>query len=149
MEASLTKMINEAQKEGINLSVLSGYISFEEQSKKHNELVSFYKNENNFTQVRAEALANKTVPTGGCSECQTGLIVCFSEDSDAFENSDEFKWLEYNAINYGFVLRYDGNESSALDKNTALFRFVGEDNAKKMRILNMCLEEYANYLSYR
>lgn len=145
---SLEDMISKAQNDGVNLEVVSGYVSFDEQKAAHEKAVSDYR-QNGYSQVKAEAQANKTVPDGGCSELQTGLLVSFSNNSESFKNSDQYDWLVYHAIDYGFILRYDGRESSTMNEDFTLYRFVGKDNAKKMRMLNMSLEEYNNYLSSR
>lgn len=149
MSENLSLMIEKAKEDGVNLVPVEGYVSFDDQQERHDKLIAYYREEKGFTQVKAEAQAKKTEPCGGCSEKQTGLLVSFSKDLQNFENSDEFSWLDYNAVNYGFILRYDGSESSSQQRNAALYRYVGVENAKKMRMLNMCLEEYANYLSYR
>ena len=33
-----------------------------------------------------------------------------------------------------------------MSENETLYRYVGIDNAKKMRSYNMCLEEYSEYI---
>lgn len=53
-------------------------------------------------------------------------------------------WLKENAENYGFILRYP-KEKENITKVTYEpwhWRYVGEENAKKINELGMCLEEY-------
>jgi D-alanyl-D-alanine carboxypeptidase len=61
---------------------------------------------------------------------------------------DGFKWLKKNAEDYGFILRYpkDKEEITKISYESWHWRYVGEEHAKKMNKLNMCLEEYIEYL---
>ena len=59
-----------------------------------------------------------------------------------------FRWLSENAKDYGFILRYP--EEKACTTGIAYepwhWRYVGKENSYKMEELNMCLEEYIEYL---
>ena len=148
----LTQLMEDAKKENLSLFLTGGYVSPEEQEKLYqNEVKRLIKNEN-YSQARAETQAEKTVPKGNCADEQTGLSVTFSTESGKnFENSKEYIWLTKNAMNYGFVLRYPENKEyeTGMTANSSLFRYVGVENATKMRTLNMCLDEYAAYLNAR
>ena len=66
-----------------------------------------------------------------------------------FSNSDAYKWLSDHSVDYGFVIRYPENKTEVTGIETAqpqVFRFVGVENAKKMRVLAFCVEEYADYI---
>ena len=58
------------------------------------------------------------------------------------------EWLKKNAEKYGFVLRYpkDKEDITKIAYESWHWRYVGAENAKKMNELNMCLEEYIQYL---
>ena len=58
------------------------------------------------------------------------------------------KWLIKNSVDFGFILRAPKGkeEKTNIDFDSTLFRYVGTNNAKKMRMLSMCLEEYRSYV---
>lgn len=138
----LERLTEAAAEKGIELRVTEGYVSFKEQKKRYEDNLAVYMQNPAYTPVRAEAAALKTVPEAGCSEAQTGLLVAF-DLSDARVKP----FLEMECINYGFILRYpEGKEDlTHLDAGESLYRYVGAENAAKMRSFAMCLEEYADY----
>lgn len=148
MVNDLTKMLTDASAQGINIGVSSGYISFEEQKTLYDAAVSEYKKKNECSTVKAEAAVKKTIPAAGQCEQQTGLIVRFTDFTDAkFETTAQYRWLEKNAANYGFVLRYPDEENTGgLVFAPELFRYVGVENAISMRAYDMTLDEYVQYL---
>lgn len=149
---SLTALMKAAEKDGVKLKVTEGYIDKNKQQQmyqdKVNELIS-----QGQTQVTAEENAKEQVPPGGCSDHQTGLAVHFAPDAaqvpDDFTMTDAYKWLTKHSVEYGFVLRYpqDKTTKTGMKFEPAHFRYVGVDNALKMREMNMCLEEYVQYVS--
>ena len=66
-----------------------------------------------------------------------------------FSNSGSKAFLERNCVEYGFVQRYTGSKTSVtrMNPSDSLYRYVGIENAKRMRSYGMCLEEYKSYLS--
>lgn len=143
----LKRLMSDAQSLGLNLKVTKGYVSFEEQKELYEEKVKAYKKKHKCSTVKAEAAVKKTTPNGGESEHQTGLLIEFSSDDKKFEKSDEYNFLVKNCINYGFVQRYTEKENpGGLKYSSTLFRYVGVENAKKMRSYNMNLDEYVIYL---
>lgn len=139
----LESLISQALKDGIELNVVSAYISYDEQQSLYEEKFNSYLSDSEYTEVRAAAAAQKSVPKAGCSEAQTGLLIGF----DVSDPSSE-AYLQRNCIKYGFVQRYTADKADVtkMNENKSLFRYVGADNAKKMRALNMCLEEYSDYI---
>lgn len=148
MADSLELMLTDAEADGLNLTVLGGYVSFEEQKEKYDNAVKEHKKNNKSSTVKAEAAVKKTIPNAGESEEQTGLLVKLSDGSDEkFSSTDEFNWLSKNAANYGFVLRYPDKENTGgLSYSPSLYRFVGTSHALKMRSYNMNFDEYVQYL---
>jgi D-alanyl-D-alanine carboxypeptidase len=149
---ALKKMMQDAQSDGCELKLKSGYVDAGEQDKRYQALVQKLMKEQHYSQVRAENQAQTTVGRGGCNENQTGMAVVFTAPGLA-ENADftatpQYKWLIKNSINYGFILRYPQNKSgtTGIDFQPGHFRYVGNDNAVKMREYSMCLEEYAAYI---
>lgn len=148
----LTQLMEDAKKEKLSLILTGGYVSADEQDKLYQNEVNRLMQSENYSQARAETQAKKTFPKGNCADEQTGLSVKFSTGNDkSFENSKEYIWLMQNAMKYGFVLRYPENkeDETGMTANPSLFRYVGVENATKMRTLNMCLDEYAAYLNAR
>ena len=105
-----------------------------------------------YGEARAMEEAEKTVPMENHSEFQSGLAVKFSslKGSD-FVSTEEYLWLYKNSIKYGFILRYpEGKElSTEREFDPTHFRYVGKENAARMRSLNMTLDEYISYLNAR
>lgn len=140
---SLRAMCRAAKQQGVTLRVTDGYVSFDEQQKRYEEnLAAFVKNPA-YTQVRAQAAAQRVVPEAGCSEAQTGLFVEF-DVSDARAKA----FAERECIHYGFIRRYDDNKEDIthMQANAAAYRYVGREDAEKMRAFDMCLEEYKDYV---
>ena len=143
-ENNLENFCNKAKESGVEINLVSAYVSFDEQEKLYNEKLSEFLSNPDYTEVRAQAAAQKLVPKGGCSEAQTGLLI-------GFDMSDEktVAFIERECINFGFVQRYpkDKEDVTKISENKTLYRYVGIENAKKMRSFNMCLEEYSEYVS--
>ena len=144
----LKQMLKDIKKQGItNVWVQSAYRSVKEQEKVYNDKVRFYQNQGK-TLEEAKALTEKVINKPGCSDHNLGLAVDFNYVNSSFEKTNAFKWLKENAENYGFVLRYPKEKESITKVNYEPWhwRYVGEENAKKMNELNYCLEEYVEFL---
>lgn len=144
----LERMLADAESDGVDLQVKSGYVSVETQSKRYQERIEKLMN-SGMSRMKAEEDAKRTVGDGGYSEYQTGMAVDFStKESGAFQDTAAYRWLLNNSIHYGFVLRYPANKTShtQMQFDPDHFRFVGVKHATRMRELEMCLEEYANYV---
>lgn len=149
MISDLKRLMSDASEQGLELEVVSGYISFEEQKDIYQTAVNKYKKKHKCSTVKAEAAIKKTTPKEGECEQQTGLVIKFDDNSNKkFSDTAEFAWLEKNCVNYGFVLRYPDKENTGgLKYSPNLFRYVGVDNAKTMRAYDMNLDEYVVYLN--
>ncbi len=147
--SDLDHMIAAAADEGINISLTAGYVSYSDQGKLYEATFNKMKTEEKYSDVRAEAEAKKITPKAGSSESQTGLLIELSTNEKDFEGSKAEKWLDRNAVNYGFVLRYpEGKESSTgMAYNPRLFRYVGKEHALNMRRYGMTLNEYATHVA--
>lgn len=149
----LENLLEKARKSNIDLTVTVGYISYEDQERLYRKEYDRLKKSGNYSDVKAQAKAETTVPKAGCSEFQTGLTVSFatSEKSKSFENTKAYRFLERNCVESGFVLRYPQSKKSStqMEGSYCIFRYVGKDNAAKMYSMNMCLEEYSSYLKSR
>lgn len=144
---SLEQMINDAKKENLNIWIQSAYRSIERQEELFNKKVQEYLDYGETPEV-AEELTLMTINKPRTSEHNLGLSVDFNTVKTDFDNSDEFIWLEKNAENYGFILRYrkDKENITKVIYEPWHWRYVGIENAKAINKLDMCLEEYINYL---
>lgn len=138
----LKAMIEDAWADGVDLKVLSPYRSYDVQNRLFKEQL-----------IRAggdEEKAASVVAKPGTSEHNTGLCVDFNEVEESFENTDMFVWLNKNAENYGFILRYpkDKEEITRIMYEPWHWRFVGINEAKKINKEGVTLEEYV-YYNYR
>lgn len=146
----LDNLIRDAKAEGIDISLSEGYVSFEEQTKRYNDVFEKLKKDKGYSEVKAESETKKICPEAGCSESQTGLLLTFktSENGD-FSQTKAGKWLIKYSVNYGFVLRYPEGEEEVTGRvyDPATYRYVGIENAKKMRSYAMTLEAYETHVN--
>lgn len=144
----LNKMMNDMRKSGIaNVWVQSAYRSVARQKELYDNSVQKYLKQGK-TQEEAEKLTEEYINKPGASDHNLGLAVDFNNVDNNFEDLKAFKWLKENAEKYGFILRYpkDKEDITKIEYESWHWRFVGEEHAKKMNELNMCLEEYVEYL---
>lgn len=142
-------MIDAAWADGVDLYVWSPYRSYDTQKTLfENQVNSCKANAPSLTQAEAEAKAATVVARPGTSEHHTGLAADFNMASDSFENTEMYKWMQENAEDYGFVMRYSAEKQpiTGVIHESWHYRFVGINNAKEMNRLGMCLEEYLEYL---
>ena len=145
----LNDMMNAMKKDGVtNVWVQSAYRSVARQKELYDNSVKKYLQQGK-TQDEAEKLTDEYINKPGSSDHNLGLAVDFNYVDNKFEKLDGFKWLKKNAENYGFVLRYpkDKEDITKIAYESWHWRYVGVEHAKKMNELNMCLEEYIEYLS--
>lgn len=145
----LNDMMNAMKKDGVtNVWVQSAYRSVARQKELYDKSVKKYLQQGK-TQEEAEKLTDEYINKPGSSDHNLGLAVDFNYVDNKFEKLDGFKWLKKNAENYGFVLRYpkDKEDITKIAYESWHWRYVGVEHAKKMNDLNMCLEEYIEYLS--
>ena len=144
----LNDMMNQMKMDGItNIWIQSAYRSVARQKELYDASVKKYLQEGK-TQEEAEKLTNEYINKPGSSDHNLGLAVDFNKVDNEFEKLEGFKWLQKNAENYGFVLRYpkDKEDITKIAYESWHWRYVGVEHAKKMNELNMCLEEYIKYL---
>lgn len=132
---AFTKMKNDAAKEGITLTVVSGYRSYTRQTTLYNNYVARDGKDN----------ADTYSARPGYSEHQTGLAADLNLVDTSFENTKAGKWLAKNCYKYGFILRYPkGKESiTGYIYEPWHFRFIGEEAEQLYNNGNwISLEEY-------
>ncbi len=129
-------MLEAAWADGVELYVWSPYRSYETQNM-------LFTNQVNRVGGDEEAAAT-VVARPGTSEHHTGLCADFNMASDSFAETPMYTWMQQNAEDYGFILRYP---ESAIDKTGVIYeswhwRFVGIDAAHDINRLGLTLEEY-------
>ena len=142
------KMIEAAWKENVELYILSPYRSYSTQDTLfNNEVTKLTKSGLNADE--AEIKAATVVAKAGTSEHHTGLAIDFNIAEDSFANSESYRWLLENAENYGFIMRYSEEKQpiTGIVNESWHWRFVGINHAKAINSLDMCLEEYIDYLN--
>lgn len=84
----------------------------------------------------------------GHSEHQTGLSIDIGSTQGTMDSVAEGKWLENNAAQYGFILRYpaDKVDITGIDYEPWHFRYVGLPHSIIMQDKNFVLEEYLAYI---
>ena len=77
-----------------------------------------------------------------------GLAVDINSVEVSFEDTKAFRWLQENAADYGFILRYPKDKQSItkIIYEPWHYRYVGVKHATAMNELDMCMEEYIEYL---
>ncbi len=144
----LKSMINAMYKEGITkIWVQSAYRSYEKQEELFNRQVQTQKNKGK-SQEEAERLAQTVVQRPEMSEHNLALAADFNTVTNEFESTKAFTWLQKNAAEYGFVLRYpkDKQDITGITYESWHWRYVGKEHAKIMKEKGYCLEEYVEYL---
>lgn len=137
------EMYNAAKADGCTLTPYSGWRSISRQKSNYENKVSNYIKEGN-SRSKAEQLAAEWILPPGASEHNMGVAMDIVNTQESFENTKEFKWLQAHAANYGFILRYP-KDKVAITKvayEPWHWRYVGVEDAKKIKASGKCLEEY-------
>ena len=122
----IEELLEDAEKDNIELLILSAYRSFNTQAQLKGQYV----------QTFGTSAANRFSADQGYSEHQLGSTVDFTTSEvgsalSAFEASEAFEWLSKNAHKYGFVLSYPKNNGYYIYEPWH-WRFVGKDLAKEL-----------------
>lgn len=132
-----------AKADGITLTTLSGYRSYDLQHTNFENKITKYINQG-YSRVKATQEAAKIILPPGTSEHNAGLAMDIISLEESFENTAAFKWLKANAADYGFILRYPKNKESITEiiYEPWHWRYVGVETAKAMNASGQCMEEY-------
>lgn len=138
------KMYLDAKKEGIILTPCSGYRSYERQKTLFNTRVENEMRKNKLTRQEAIKKVSTTTLPPGTSEHNLGLAMDITSVENSFKNSKQYKWLVKNAHKYGFILRYTqkGMSVTGIIYEPWHWRFVGVENAEKIKKSGLTLEQY-------
>lgn len=141
-------MFADAAEDGVKFKLVDAYRSFETQSSLYEDKVQSYINKGK-SREDAEVEAATITARPNTSEHQTGLALdivtpSYTKRDHGFADTQAFKWLDANAANYGFIMRYpkDKQDITGVIYEPWHWRFVGVKAAKAMKKSGECLEEY-------
>jgi len=138
----LTNLVSQAQGDGIDLSIVSGYRSYSTQVNTYSYWVRY-----NGGSVDA---ADRVSARAGHSQHQLGTAIDFSSDEiddvlgSSFANTNASDWLRENAWRYGFVLSYPSGyeNTTGYSYESWHYRYIGVSNAAEMHDMGVILEMY-------
>ena len=133
------KMADAARNEGLNLRIVSAYRTEAYQRSLYNSRV----------RTTGKINADNYSARPGHSEHQTGLAVDINSTKGVFEYSNEFKWLQKHAHEYGFIMRYPKDKEwiTGYKYEPWHYRYVGVDAAALIHNEGITYEEYyAKYI---
>lgn len=133
-------MANAAKKDDLTIVANSTYRTYGYQKNTYN----------NIKNSKGKTYADNYAARPGFSEHQTGLAIDVStlnSTMENFEQSNEFKWLEEHASEYGFILRYPKEKEYLTGYNYESwhYRYVGEKVAKQIKKESITFDEYYAY----
>ncbi len=131
---SLRLMQADASALGLDLTMVSGYRSYQTQVKLHDYYDLKYGKE----------VADTFSAEAGYSEHQTGLAFDVGYADSSFEYTAEAKWLENNCHYYGFIIRYPKGKADITGYVYEPWhvRYLGRELAYKVKESGLTLEEY-------
>lgn len=136
----LTQLIEAAKKDQVQLRVISGYRSYQEQKTLYDSYV----------RKDGRAAADTYSARPGFSEHQTGLAADLGNADGTcnleicFETTPGGMWLAAHAHEYGFIIRYvkDKTPLTGYQFEPWHLRYVGTDLAAEIKKTGQTLEEF-------
>lgn len=152
--------------EGYVLRAGSTYRSYDDQNALfQKELERQRTNHPSYSEEKLLERAKQNYNYPGTSEYNSGLafnLYLYQKDNAAlndtpFYQTAQGKWLYENSWKYGLVFRFpkagypmadttDKSYKTGVKSNLNIYRYVGIENAEIMHHLDLCLEEYIEYL---
>lgn len=131
------KMADAARLEGLVLKNVSGYRSYATQEWLYN----------NYVARDGELLADTYSSKPGYSEHQAGLATDINSVDESFKYTNEYAWLQEHAVEYGFIMRYPEGleEITGFSYEPWHYRYIGVDDALKMKAEGITFDEYYAY----
>ncbi len=126
----LKRLGEDAKKDNIDLTITSGYRSYETQKITYQHWLNI--NQGNI------AVTDQISARPGHSEHQLGTTIDFSTNTGGFggfTGTPAANWLEENAHKYGFVLSYPKNSEpiTGFIYESWHYRYTGFENARKIK----------------
>ncbi len=152
--------------EGYVLKAGSTYRSYDEQNTLFQKEVERQRtNHPNYSEEKLIERAKQNYNYPGTSEYNSGLsfnLFLYQKDNKTLNNAKFYetaqgKWLYENSWKYGLVFRFpkagypmadttDKTYKTGVRSDLNIYRYVGVENAEIMHHLDLCLEEYIEYL---
>ena len=149
----LQRMMDDCRAAGLEPVICSSYRTLETQQRLYENKIRRLMNEG-LSREEATAQAGTVVAVPGTSEHQTGLALDIVDASyqildQGQEDTLVQQWLIEHSWEYGFVLRYPNakSEITGIIYEPWHYRYVGREAAREMTELDLCLEEYVDWLS--
>ncbi len=163
--SAVSEMLKAASQEGLDNYLVDGaYRTMQEQTDLYQKESSKYESRYQGDALVEQVIKNVNYP--GTSEYQSGLSFRISRwrsnDSDfnkeKFETTMHSDWLVENSWKYGIIFRFpvygypndtvtDKTFKTGESKKLRIYRYVGKANAAAMHTMDMCMEEYIEYLA--
>lgn len=147
----LNYMLNAAYLDGVSgMVITSAYRTYEKQTSLFNNKTSILSRHMSRTAAAEEA--SKVVAVPGSSEHQTGLAADICSEGvglvKSFAETRQGKWLKENSWKFGYIIRYplEKTEITGIIYEPWHVRYVGDGHSEIMKLKDMCLEEYVDYL---
>lgn len=149
---ALDEMVTAAKADGIGpWKVREGYRTLKYQQQIFDNYVNRFMNNNGMSRSQAVSATKQTVADPGCSEHHTGLAFDLNANNPdvAFVDTAQYVWLNKHCWEYGFIMRYtdEKQDITGIMGEEWHVRYVGKEHSLKMRDMNMCLEEYVEWLN--
>ncbi len=164
---ALIAALKDAKAVGLEHFVVDdAYRTYDRQNELFQQQVAYYKGRYpNYSEEQLIKRAKTKVNYPGTSEFNTGLaFTLFLYESGnptlgdtPFYQTEQGKWFLENSWKYGFVFRFpvagyptadvsDKTYKTGMSQSLNCYRYVGEGHAAVMKHLDLCLEEYIEYL---
>lgn len=136
---ALNVMISGAANDGITLTMISGFRSYERQQTLYS----------NYLLREGRDAADRYSARPGYSEHQTGLAFDLNSLEYSFDQTPEGQWLAEHCAEYGFIIRYPNNKEAETGYHYEPWhvRYLGKELAEKVTDSGLSLEEYLGITS--
>lgn len=145
---ALVRMVQDATAQGISpWQISESYRSYQDQKDIFDNYVDNFMDDG-FSRDNAISATRQTVADPGQSEHHTGLAFDMTVPGEFFSDTAQYAWLAINCWDYGFIMRYtdEKQDITGFLGEEWHIRYVGIEHSKKMQRMDMCLEEYLEYL---
>lgn len=131
------KMAEDMAEDNLTIRVISSYRNFDYQKKLYEK----------YAKTDGKRQADKYSARAGYSEHQTGLVIDIDNEIlpyERFGETEEFKWMEEHAHQYGFIIRYPKGKEyiTGYTYEAWHYRYVGERIATYIKKHNITFDEY-------
>ena len=142
--AAFLAMQQAAAADGVTLTPISGFRTFERQQSNYNSSVQSHMAAG-ATEEEATRLTGQYYALPGTSEHEMGLAMDIGVVNDSFADTPAYAWLQEHCVEYGFIYRYPQGyeETTGINWEPWHYRFIGQNHAREYTSLGMAtLEDY-------